>query len=161
MIDKLLPYLTFFAVLGSGLVAGVFFAFSAFVMKALAQLPSEQGMRAMQSINVVVLNRLFLTVFMGTALVCLVLLVLSIMNWRDPKSVYLLFGCLFYLLGSFLVTSVFNVPLNDSLASLDVKDTVSVSIWKEYVSQWTAWNHVRTVASIAALASFFFALVQK
>lgn len=159
MIDNLIPFLTFFTALGSGLVAGVFFAFSAFVMKALAQLPSEQGMRAMQSINVVVLNRLFLTVFIGTALACMVFFVLSILNWRDPKSMYLLIGCLFYLLGSFLVTSVYNVPLNDALASLDAKDTKNVSFWKEYVSKWTAWNHVRTFASIAALASFLFALL--
>lgn len=151
MIDNLIPYLTFFAILGSALVAGVFFAFSAFVMKALAQLPSEQGMRVMQSINVVVLNRLFLTVF-------IVLLVLSILNWRDPKSMCLLIGCMFYLLGSFLVTSVYNVPLNDALASLDPKDTKNVSLWKEYVSKWTAWNHVWTFASIAALASLLFAL---
>ena len=50
---------------GAGLVGGVFFAFSAFVMKALAELPAAQGIQAMQRINVVVLNPLFLGVFVG------------------------------------------------------------------------------------------------
>jgi uncharacterized membrane protein len=48
--------LTFVAALGSGLVAGIFFAFSNFVMKALARVSPAQGIAAMQSINVVVLN---------------------------------------------------------------------------------------------------------
>ena len=37
---------------GSALVAGVFFAFSSFVMKVLARVPSAEGIAAMQSINV-------------------------------------------------------------------------------------------------------------
>jgi uncharacterized membrane protein len=57
--------LTFVAAVGSGLVAGIFFAFSNFVMKALARVPPAQGIAAMQSINVVVLNRWFFAVFFG------------------------------------------------------------------------------------------------
>jgi len=56
--------------LGSGLMAGVFFAFSAFIMNALARLPAAQGIAAMQSINIVVLNFWFGSVFFGTALIC-------------------------------------------------------------------------------------------
>jgi uncharacterized membrane protein len=59
--------------LGSGLVGGIFFAFSNFVMKALARVPPAQGVAAMQSINVVVLNRWFFAVFFGTAVCCLAL----------------------------------------------------------------------------------------
>ena len=55
--------LTFVAAVGSGVVAGIFFAFSNFVMKALARVPPAQGIAAMQSINVVVLNRWFFAVF--------------------------------------------------------------------------------------------------
>ena len=53
--------------LGAGTIGGVFFGFSTFVMKALAQLSEAQGIAAMQRINVVVLNPLFLGVFVGTA----------------------------------------------------------------------------------------------
>ena len=44
------------ALLGSGIVGGVFYAFSSFVMKALARVPSEEGIAAMQSTNVVVIS---------------------------------------------------------------------------------------------------------
>jgi uncharacterized membrane protein len=47
------------ALLGSALIGGIFFAFSSFVMKALARVPSPEGIAAMQSINVVVLNPSF------------------------------------------------------------------------------------------------------
>jgi uncharacterized membrane protein len=43
------------ALLGAAMIAGVFFAFSSFVMPALARLPAAGGISAMQSINVVVL----------------------------------------------------------------------------------------------------------
>ena len=38
------------ATVGSALIAGVFFAFSTFVITALSRLPAEQGVAAMQSI---------------------------------------------------------------------------------------------------------------
>jgi len=43
--------LTLLGALSCGMMAGVFFAFSAFVMKALARLPVEQGVAVMQAIN--------------------------------------------------------------------------------------------------------------
>ena len=58
----MLTALALLACVGAGTVGGVFFAFSTFVMKALAQLPARQGIAAMQRINVVVLNPLFLGV---------------------------------------------------------------------------------------------------
>ena len=65
--EYLLFILTLLAALGSGLVAGIFFAFSAFVMSALGRVAAQCGIAAMQSINVTVLNPLFFTVFFGTA----------------------------------------------------------------------------------------------
>lgn len=61
---------TVLSALGCGLMAGVFFAFSTFVMKALGALPPAQGIAAMQSINVAVINRWFMAAFFGTALLC-------------------------------------------------------------------------------------------
>lgn len=58
--------LKLFSVLGCGLMAGVFFAFSSFVMNALARLQPTQGIAAMQSINITVINPLFMAPFLGT-----------------------------------------------------------------------------------------------
>ncbi|MGD9741821.1 MAG: hypothetical protein AB7V53_04220, partial [Dongiaceae bacterium] len=60
--ETLLPVLTFLSALGAGLIAGLFFAFSSFVMAALARLPADQGVAAMQSINTAVLNPVFFAV---------------------------------------------------------------------------------------------------
>lgn len=146
--------LTLCAALGCGLVAGVFFAFSAFIMRAFARLPSGEGMAAMQAVNVAVLNPLFLGVFVGTAAACAVAVVFSLLRWNAPGSAWLLAGGLLYLMGCFLVTMVFNVPRNEALAKLAPADPGAASQWASYLSGWTAWNHVRTIASLAAAASF-------
>lgn len=146
------------AVLGCGLIAGVFFAFSSFVMKAFGRLPAEQGIAAMKSVNIVVLNPVFLSVFVGTAALCLVAVAASLFRWRDPDAVYLLAGGLLYLIGTFLVTMAFNVPRNNALAVAAPTDPASVTLWASYLTSWTAWNHVRTAAALAASAAFGIAL---
>lgn len=157
-VDQMLFALTLFAALGCGLIAGVFFAFSTFVMKALARLPAGEGIAAMQSINIVVLNPWFMTAFLGTAATCVLALISSLFRWDDPGAVYLLVGSALYLVGSLLVTIVFNVPRNEALASVAQADPNGASLWAGYVASWTAWNHVRTAASLAAAASFSIAL---
>jgi uncharacterized membrane protein len=156
--ERLLFALTFLAALGCGLIAGVFFAFSAFVMKAFASLPQSEGMAAMQSVNRAVLNPLFLGVFVGTALACALVIVCSLLRWHNPGAVWLLAGGLLYLIGTFLVTMVFNVPRNEALAAAASADPASAGLWTSYLSIWTAWNHVRTAAALAAAASFTLAL---
>lgn len=154
VLDQLHHALVFFALLGSGLIAGVFFTFSTFVMKALARLPPAEGITAMQSINITVLNKWFLGVFLGTAVVCVLLLVWSLFLWNQVGSVYLITGSMFYLIGSLMVTGIFNVPKNEALAKVEISAASSVSHWHNYVDKWTNWNHVRTVSSLLAAACF-------
>lgn len=158
MTDRLITSLIFLSALGSGLVAGTFFAFSTFVMGALARLPAAQGIAAMQSINVVVINPLFMGAMFGTTLAGLALGVIAITGWGEPRAVYLLGGALLYLIGTVLVTMVFNVPRNDALAGLDPNSGEAASLWLRYVGEWTSWNHVRTAAALAASAAFILAL---
>src|SRR5262245_39137718 len=146
------------AALGSALVAGVFFAFSSFVMKALARLPAAQGVAAMNSINVVVINRSFLGVFFGTALLCLALGAAALAGATDGRAPWLLAGAAAYLAGSIGVTMACNVPRNVALAKVDPAGSEVTSAWPRYVAAWTGWNHVRTVASLAAAALFVLSL---
>ena len=118
MIDKVLFALTLSSALGCGLMAGVFFAFSAFVMKALSRLPAAQGIAAMQSINVAAITPLFMAALFGTAAACVLLAGFSLSLWHKPGAVYLLAGSLLYLVGTILVTIVFNVPRNNALAAV-------------------------------------------
>lgn len=138
--------------LGAGTVGGVFFAFSTFVMRALAQLPPSQGVAAMQRINVVVLSPLFLGAFLGTALLSLGAVVAAALSWSSPGAPWLLASGLLYLAGSFGVTAACNVPRNERLAGLGADSAKAAGYWPTYVGEWTRWNHVRTVASAAAAA---------
>ncbi len=158
MIDHVLFVLTFVSALGCGLVAGVFFAFSGFVMTALARLPPAHGISAMQSINVVVINPLFMVTLFGTALACAMLAVSSLFRWGEPSAVYLLIGSLLYLVGTVAVTVAFNVPRNDALAAVDPQSAQGAHLWSGYIKSWTAWNHVRTASALVAAASLIIAL---
>lgn len=150
--------LTWLAALGSGLVAGVFFAFSSFVMAALGRLPAPQAIGAMRSINVVVVNPTFLSAFFGTAAGCLALAALSLLDPAAPGAGLRLAGGLLYLLGTILVTIAFNVPLNDALAAGEPDAPGAAALWARYLRVWTAWNTVRTAAALAASAAFALAL---
>jgi uncharacterized membrane protein len=150
--------LTLLTALGSGLMAGVFFAFSAFVMKALARLSPAEGIAAMQSINITVINPLFMAAFLGTTAAGLVVAIAALFRWSEPGAVYLLAGGALYLVGCFVVTGAFNVPRNNALAAAAPNDPDAHGLWADYMSRWTAWNHVRTAASLAAAAVLTLAL---
>ena len=152
MSERALVVLTFVSALGCGLNAGVFFAFSSFVMKALARLPPVQGIAAMNSINVFAVTPVFMTALFGTGAACLLLAVSTVFAWQRPGAGYFLTGAVFYLVGTILVTIVFNVPRNDALAAVNPSSAEGARLWTNFVSTWTAWNHVRTVAALVAAA---------
>jgi uncharacterized membrane protein len=140
-------------VVGCGVVAGVFFAFSGFIMPALGRLPAPQGVAAMQAINVTAVAPPLMIALFGTAAICLGILVEAALAWGTPGAALRLLGALLYLVGAVGVTIVFNVPRNDALAALDPQSTQAASYWVTYLGEWTTWNSVRTIASaLAAVA---------
>jgi len=154
----ILYYLTYASSLGAGLLAGVFFAFSAFVMRSLAKLPAEQGISAMQSINTTILQSSFMLVFMGTTALSVVLGIASFIKLGKTSALFVIAGSLLIFVGVFLVTAIFNVPLNDTLAAVTSGSSEGAQAWREYLDRWMPWNHVRTIASIGALISFITAI---
>jgi uncharacterized membrane protein len=146
--------------LDCGLIAGAFFAFSTFVMSALARLKPSQGILAMQFINITVINPWFMTAFFGAAVACLGLAISALLNLSQPVAIYLLMGSLFYLLGVVLVTIGCNVPLNNALAIADPYSPDGAKLWASYQTNWTNWNHVRTVAALAASLLFIISVAQ-
>ncbi|MBT2411804.1 DUF1772 domain-containing protein [Streptomyces sp. ISL-12] len=154
------PYfvLTVLGVLGTGLVAGVFFGFSAFVMRGLAALPPARGVAAMQAVNVAAVTPPFMILFVGSALLCAVLAVVTFVLRPEEGTVELLLGSGLHLIGSFGLTMVANVPRNDALARLEPESAEATAYWPRYVREWTAWNHVRPAASAGAAVSYISAL---
>ncbi|MFG3321903.1 DUF1772 domain-containing protein [Streptomyces sp. NPDC048171] len=158
MIDGPYFVLTVLGVLGAGLTAGVFCAFSTFVMRGLAALPPAQGVAAMNSINKAAVRPPFMAVFLGTAVLAAVIAVVTFVLWPDEAAVELLLGSALYLIGSFGVTAAANVPRNTALLEVEPGSAQAADRWTAYVREWTAWNHVRTIASAAAAVAYVLAL---
>jgi uncharacterized membrane protein len=158
MIDHATLSLTVAAAISCGLVAGVFFAFSTFVMPALRRLSAPQGVGVMQSINVTVITPLFMLALFGAAAVCAVLAVLSIVHWGEKGAGLVLAGSIAYLLGTIVTTMAYHVPRNDKLSTLDANAADTARHWRHFYPQWTTMNHVRTISSIAATICFTLAL---
>jgi uncharacterized membrane protein len=150
--------LLWFSAIGCGLLAGLYFAFSTFVMTALSRIDQAAGISAMNAINTAIVQSLFMPFFLGTTLTSLTLAVMAVFRWNEPGTMATVAGGLLYVVGMFVVTMVFNVPLNDALAAVDPANPTGGSIWARYLSDWTAWNHVRTIASTAASALFIAAI---
>jgi uncharacterized membrane protein len=157
VIDDLILVATLLAALGCAVVAGFFFAFSVCVMKSLARLPTQQGIAAMNHINVVVINPWFMGAFFGSALMCS-LLAVSTLSRDTPGAAWIVLAAVLYLAGTIGVTMAFNVPRNNALAKLDPDSPEGGRQWAEYLVGWTRWNHVRTIAALAAAALLVFVL---
>jgi uncharacterized membrane protein len=130
----------------TGLVAGVFFAFSTFVMAGLRRLPPAQGMAAMQSVNRAAPSPLFMLVLFGTAVGDVVLAVAGLRDLGRASARYHVAAAAVYVL-AIVVTVTYHVPRNDALATRDPQAPGSAAAWRTYARNWTALNHVRTAAS--------------
>ena len=138
---------------GAALVTGLLFAFSNFVMNALADVSSENGAEVMQRINVRIINPVFFLLFFGTPALCLIVVVQSFVGPAENFNLQLIIGAGSYLVGPFGITVMFNVPLNNRLAAVDKSNE---SEWQDYQTKWQRWNHLRTcigIISIILLAS--------
>jgi uncharacterized membrane protein len=157
----LISALLWFSAIGCGLMAGVYFAFSAFVMTALGRTGQAAGIAAMNAINVDIVQSLFMPLFLATTLTSAALAVLACLRLGEESAIIMLAGGVLYVVGMFIVTMIFNVPLNDSLAAVDPAATTAAPVWARYLTDWTFWNHVRTIASTAAAILFTVAIAAK
>ena len=144
--------------LSTALMAGVYFAFSSFVMDSLEKIDEISGISAMQSINKTILNSSFMPLFFGSSIIAAALAIISIYSLDGIVSYVTAASGVIYTIGMFICTAAFNVPLNNILAKTDVNNIHARQIWKHYLINWTRWNHLRTVTSILSCGLFIYAL---
>ncbi len=161
MANLLITLLTVVTALTTALVGGVFFIFSVTIMRSLGRISAPAGIAAMQEINIVIVQSLFLTAFFGAALTSLILGGYALANWQSPASLWLIAGSLAYLVGCIGPTMVCNVPLNNELAAVAPASTEAQVVWTRYLADWTMWNHIRTIACVAAALCFIMALLNR
>ena len=148
------------AILGTGLVAGVFFAFSGFVMQGIGRLPAADAARTMREINVTAVRAPLMLAIFGTALLVMVLAVLAFVGGAAGTAWWTIAGAALYLVGVVGVTAGANVPRNNRLAAASGEDGPTLAAaWQEFRPGWTAWNHVRTLTSAGACLALVLALI--
>ena len=141
-----------------GVMAGFFFAFSFVVMPGLAAMEPLAALAAMQAINLAVRNAVFALGFFGALILCIGVALHALVRRDAPACWLALSAAVIYLVGAFGVTSVFNVPLNAEIAALDPIRPENAGVMVSYISEWTIWNHVRTLASLAAFVLLLLSL---
>src|SRR5688500_14800209 len=158
MIELAVTVLLWLSGLGGAVMAGLSFAFSAFIRRALGEIDRAAGIAAMIAINRVILRSAFMPIFLGSTLTSLALAVIALLRWGEPGTAAMLAGAAIYILGMFGVTMARNVPLNNRLIAAGAGGDDGT--WALYVTVWTRWNHIRTIASAAGLILFVVALIE-
>ena len=149
--------LTVVAAVGAGLSGGVFFAFSTFVMKALGRLPDAEAVTAMNAINKAAPTPLFMLALFGTGAVSVALSVVAFGHLDQSWAPFVLIGTALYLV-CLVLTMAYHVPHNEALALVDPRSPGAARAWAQYLSPWTAWNHVRTVTALTGATAFILGL---
>ena len=149
--------LTIIAAVGAGVSGGVFFAFSTFVMKALGRLPDAQAVTAMNAINKAAPTPLFMLALFGTGAVSVALSVVAFGHLDQSWAPFVLIGTALYLV-CLVLTMAYHVPHNEALALVDPRSPGAARAWAQYLSPWTAWNHVRTVTALTGATAFILGL---
>lgn len=158
MTNLIVRSLLWFSAISCGLVAGLYFAFSTFIIRALARIAQAHGVSAMNSINSTILRSLFMPLFFGTTAASAALVIIGFLRKSEPGATAMLVGGLMYIAGMFLCTVFLNVPLNDALAAVDPESGGAAQVWARYLKEWTMWNHVRTITAAAACALYSWAI---
>jgi uncharacterized membrane protein len=136
-----------FTLLAYALVGGVFLAFSDFIMRSHTHTDGMGDIEAMQVINREVFRWIFMSLFLGLALVSILVFGCSMVHLSGPGASLIAPADVIYFIGCFGVTIAFNVPTNQALAGMDLSDDVTRDYWhRVYVPRWTLWNTVRTMA---------------
>ncbi|MFB9236322.1 DUF1772 domain-containing protein [Plantactinospora siamensis] len=150
------------ATLTTGLVAGLFYAYSCSVMLALARTDDRSFVAVMQLINRRILNGWFLSAFVGALL--LLALASALHLPRDARSTlpWLVAALALYVL-TVGVTGAVNVPLNDRLEAAGDPARIAdpAAVRAAFEAQWVRWNLVRTVTSVAAFGCLIGALLTR
>lgn len=136
----------------TGLMAGLFAAFSYAVMPGLGRTDDATFVQSMQRINVAILNGWFGICFVGA----LVFTTVAVLAHRGrPGLGWIIAGLALYA-AVLVVTFAVNVPLNNRLNAA----TVDLAAAREaFERTWVRWNVVRTVLCTAALGCLCWALV--
>jgi uncharacterized membrane protein len=135
---------------GTGLVAGVFLAFTIAVVPALGASDARTFVATMNRINVAIVNPVFMLLLFGAPVIFAVAALLG-----GPRRGWVILALVLNL-AALVITMVVNVPLNNALAAADLADPAAAR--SAFENAWNAAHTVRTVLLAGSLAASIVAL---
>ena len=159
MIEGLPRTLVIVAVVATGVMAGVYFAFSTFVMAGLRLAPDEDGIRAMQGINEAApASPPFVLTLFGTGVLGIGLGVWALTDLDRPAAPYVLAGGVLYLV-TVILTGAYHIPRNNALLEVDPVSAEAGEAWRRFYDSWVPANHARALFAAAATGAYVLALL--
>ena len=138
----------------TGAIFGFFYAYVCSAMWGLDQVPPAVAIEAMQAINAAVRNAAFMPAFFLTPLALAITAGLALAARQSRPALWFAAAAALYLIGGLILTMAYNVPMNETLATVDPNSPDAAAIWADYSPRWQMFNLIRTVASgIALLAA--------
>lgn len=141
------------ATVAAGLMAGLFYAYSCSVNPGLHRLSDAGYLAAMQAINRAILNPVFLSVFLGTALLLPAATWASYGTGTNARFWFMLAASVCYVVGTLGVTMGGNVPLNEALDAFSPDHATAGQLAEQrnrFEIPWNRLHGIRTVASVLA-----------
>jgi len=147
------------AILLTGLMAGIFFTWSNAVKPGIGKLSDIEYLRALQSMNRVILNNAFKIIFLG-AIIAVALVPVFYFNLY-PKNIFWLFvfTLVIYWIGVFGVTVSGNIPLNEILDKTNLESITSEEIKTLRKSIEVKWNNFNLIRCISSAITFLILIV--
>ncbi len=143
----------FGAVILTGLSAGLFYAWQVSVIPGTRKVADLTYLETMQSINRAILNPAFFFIFFGS----LVLLsISSVFEFNSNKWVFglMVAASITYLIGTFGVTALGNVPLNNQLDVMKIAEIGTGRLAEFRQSYERKWNELHLIRTVFAVLSF-------
>lgn len=152
-------YACLFLALWSAVIAGVFSAFSEFIMAGLLRGSPAAGIEAMQQINRTVIRTQFVAGILLIPFLSVALAIYGSLHFEGTSRIALIFAPIVYVPSVFLMTLIGNVPMNDRLERLDAGSAEAEAYWRPYGHYWTRLNHVRTMGSLITAVLYLIAAI--
>lgn len=152
----------FLACIVTGLMSGLFFAYSTSVSPGLKNISDAGSLASMQSINRSILNPIFFMVFFGALILLPLNAYLQFERSLTLRSGLFLVAAIIYIVGAFGVTILGNIPLNNALDKFDLSNASPEkmrSMRNVFEARWNNLNLVRTIASTISFAMLILALL--
>jgi uncharacterized membrane protein len=143
----------------SGLMAGLFYAWSISVTPGLARVNDMNYLQAFQSMNRAILNPVFFIVFMGLPVLLLLLSYLFYSSEISLQFVFVISTTVVYITGVMGVTIFGNIPLNNALESLNIQSMNHEQMTTFRLGFESKWNKLNIIRTICSSLSFLLLII--